>query len=431
MITDIKFNCAHCGQRMVVEDSAAGLSTECPSCSASIVIPRRASRHDAAHSNGNGSPQRTQRLNPGVDADPDFATLRQELTDASVQITRLEGEVVEVETLKREKRKLRDELVRLKKELSTNDETLREAQAACAEAEARATTLADDLNRVEGEFSIEQEQTIRLRGEVDAYATERADVLPRLESAERAVEALGQVLREREAELRDTNATLASTQAARTEALREIQQLNEQLTTRGTELADARAVAARTETERRATAEELAATKKRLEDSQKNGKSLTKQVKELKRERDVLSKSLSQDTAGRDLVAAREELGVTTKERDRLSTTVERLSAEIESAQARQRTSEEDLRTALRELDEARRRAEAASETRLRRDNDVLRGIIARQNSELEQQHKQLFRLKRAQFGVRLAYAAFGIGLVLIALWAMRVVPGLKLGKLF
>jgi hypothetical protein len=78
---------------------------------------------------------------------------------------------------------------------------------------------------------------------------------------------------------------------------------------------------------------------------------------------------------------------------------------------------------------EARRRAEAASEARLRQDNEVLRGIIARQNSELEQKHAQLVRLKRARLGVRLAYASFALGLVLVAAWAIRTVPGLQLSS--
>jgi hypothetical protein len=151
----------------------------------------------------------------------------------------------------------------------------------------------------------------------------------------------------------------------------------------------------------------------------------------LQKERDELNRSLLMDTTGRDLIVAREQLAATTKERDHLSVRVERLTAEVDAAQGRQRVIEDELRAALRELDAARHRVEAASEERLRQDNDVLRGIIHRQNVELEQRHRQLVRLTRAQFGVRLAYAVFGIVLVLVALWAIQVVPGLKLGNLF
>jgi hypothetical protein len=40
----------------------------------------------------------------------------------------------------------------------------------------------------------------------------------------------------------------------------------------------------------------------------------------------------------------------------------------------------------------------------------------------------QVARLKRARFGVRLAYAGFAIALVGIAAWAIKVVP--QLGSL-
>ena len=39
MITEIKFECPHCGQRIAVESDAAGLSGECPTCQNSVTIP--------------------------------------------------------------------------------------------------------------------------------------------------------------------------------------------------------------------------------------------------------------------------------------------------------------------------------------------------------------------------------------------------------
>src|SRR4029079_2819959 len=120
------------------------------------------------------------------------------------------------------------------------------------------------------------------------------------------------------------------------------------------------------------------------------------------------------NAAGRDLMMARDQLAEVTKERDRLSGEVRHLSDDLQSVTKAKGDRDEQIKTLSRELDEARRRAEAASEARLRQDNEVLRGIIARQNSELEQKHAQLVRLKRARLGVRLAYASFALGLVLV-----------------
>lgn len=434
MITDIKFDCTHCGQRMVVDSSAEGLETECPHCSTGITIPRRVSIHDAAatpiQQTGNGTFAHHHDAERSV-ADPEVSALRQELTEASLQLSQLENELVGVEQLKKEKRKLRDDLVRLKKDLTGKEADLAAVLAAREESESRAIALASELNRLEGELTLEQERGIKLQADVDAFAAERADVLPRLESAEREAESIKLTLLERDVELQDLRTNLTDTQAARTTALREIQTLELRITDLEAKLSSASSTGAQTTEKLGAATQELAAKNKRLKEVEASAKSLTAKVKELTKDRDALSKSLSKNTAGKDLVIAREELSVTTKERDRLGLEVERLNAEIDSAREKHRALEGELKSSLRELDEARRRAEAASEERLRQDNEVLRGIIARQNSELEQRHVQIVRLKRAQLGVRLAYAAFGIGLLAIAMWAMKTVPALNLGNIF
>jgi len=424
-ITDIKFDCAHCGQKMVVDSSAAGLATDCPQCSASITIPRRASLHDAApmpptrRKNGNGHGNgHSSKAKP---AEPEAVAPRQELAETDVQISRSDdGHAAEIEKLKKDKRKLRDDLVHMKKEV-----------AELHDAERRALALAGEINRIEAELTHEQEQTARLRAEVDAYVAERTDLLPRLETAEAEVVQLRESLRVSEAELQQTRTNLSDTQADRTKALRDIQDLEARLADLSAEMASLRTSAAQTEAKLKEIAEELKETKKKLYDTDEAAKSLAICVAELEKERDALKKSLSQDTTGKDLVTAREQLGETTKERDRLTLQVERLNGEIEVGGQRQRKLDEDLKSALRELDEARRRAEAASELRLRQDNEVLRGIIARQNTELEQRHAMIVKLKRAQFGTRLAYAGFGIALLAIALWAMKTVPALRIGNLF
>jgi predicted nucleic acid-binding Zn-ribbon protein len=71
----------------------------------------------------------------------------------------------------------------------------------------------------------------------------------------------------------------------------------------------------------------------------------------------------------------------------------------------------------------AERKVQALSESQLQKDNTVLRSILERQKVELEQRFKELKRLRRAQLGLRLAYALFAMGMVALVL---IVVPRLK-----
>lgn len=456
MTTDIKFDCTHCGQRMVVSAEAAGLATECPSCASTITIPKLAAMLDRAYQPAGrtretmpaGVGDRRHSEDPSFE-DPEIASLRQELLEASTQISRLEGELAELsaaaaasnqaaeqarasyEKLQAERRKLRDELVTFKKGLTVKEAELQVVAEARGIADARVHALSAELNKLEAALASREEELARLRPELAALTQERAELLPRLEATEtEALEAL-ETLDARNAELEQLRANLTETQAARTTALRDAHSLETRLAEVDAELTTARATIAQAEARLQSTADELASTQKRLADVDETAKSLTICVRELEKERDALQKSLSENSTGKDLVEAREHLRVTAQERDSLSTRVQQLSGELEASGSERKQLSDQLKTLLRELDEARRRAEAASSARLRQDNEVLRGIIARQNSELEQRHAQVVRLKRARLALRLAYAAFGMGLLAVAVWALRTVPGLHIGKLF
>jgi predicted nucleic acid-binding Zn-ribbon protein/DNA-directed RNA polymerase subunit RPC12/RpoP len=71
----------------------------------------------------------------------------------------------------------------------------------------------------------------------------------------------------------------------------------------------------------------------------------------------------------------------------------------------------------------AEQRVLSLSESQLQKDNTVLRSILERQKVEMEQRFKELKRLRRGQFGVRIAYALFGLALVVLVL---IIVPHLK-----
>ena len=56
---DIKFACPQCGQRIVVDKSAAGLNGSCPICEGPVVVPhassvRERSRHAESEMTGLG-----------------------------------------------------------------------------------------------------------------------------------------------------------------------------------------------------------------------------------------------------------------------------------------------------------------------------------------------------------------------------------------
>ena len=52
MIAEIKFECAHCGQRMAVGSEAAGLDAECPTCQNLVTIPQDAAFSEPRRSDG-------------------------------------------------------------------------------------------------------------------------------------------------------------------------------------------------------------------------------------------------------------------------------------------------------------------------------------------------------------------------------------------
>ena len=52
MIAEIKFECAHCGQKMAVGSEAAGLDAECPTCQNLVTIPQDAAFSEPRRSDG-------------------------------------------------------------------------------------------------------------------------------------------------------------------------------------------------------------------------------------------------------------------------------------------------------------------------------------------------------------------------------------------
>lgn len=325
----------------------------------------------------------------------DVANLRQELIAASVQNSRLEGELTEV----------RQQLKKVRADLS---HTISDRNELHAQAEA-------------------------LHGELEATRQELETAREEIVAWQRQNHVNQHQLQESETDLNSARQQLTDIQAERATVYRDMQTLEERIVSLDRDLAFARAdlaAAAKVSQQLEATEIDLNQMQVRAKATDETIRQLESNVAELSADRDSLRRSLSESGLGKELITTREQLTVTTKERDLLQTQTRQLTNELHSAEAQRRERDDLIKQMRKEMEEARKIATASKEDKINQDNDVLRGIIERQNAQLEEKHVQLVRLQRARLGVQLAYAAFALALIGIVYWAVRVVPGLKLGKL-
>ena len=66
-----------------------------------------------------------------------------------------------------------------------------------------------------------------------------------------------------------------------------------------------------------------------------------------------------------------------------------------------------------------------------KKENDVLRGIVERQNATLGTHHAELRRLRRARFSLRLVYGIFSLGLLVLAFLAVYIFAPQQLMKVW
>jgi chromosome segregation ATPase len=302
-----------------------------------------------------------------------------------------------------------------KAELSPLKQKLTEALVRLAEREA-------ELAETHLAFQTFRGETAWIFGEADRLASELA-------RSRNEVETFAMQLREREIEFAETKDFLTEAQAERTAALREIHSLTAQRAELDAELTEARAEligAAMAEARLCETERELANVQERFRSADEGCKSLSICVEELKKEIGTLRRNLSENTAGLELIEARDRLATIGVERDRFASQSDQLATDVRRQEQAAKELDEQIKSLRLQLDEALRAAEEQSEARLREDNEVLRGIVARQNLELEHRHRQLVRLRRAQFALRLVYAIFALGLIAIGVVAVKYVPALR-----
>ena len=187
--------------------------------------------------------------------------------------------------------------------------------------------------------------------------------------------------------------------------------------------------------EAKATSRRLADTEKelkgKLQTAEGDLKNLSRDRNQLHQEAEGLRRDLMRVDDGRELLALRSRLPQIEEERDRAAAA---LAEQLAEAKVRVETEQRLLRelhesVILRE--DAERRAAAAAEHQVLKDNEVLRGIVERQNETLRVHHVEVRRLRRGRYTLHILYAAFGIALVALAFFVVLVFAPDALSGLF
>jgi chromosome segregation ATPase len=448
MNQEIKFTCSNCGQKMLVDASAIGLTVHCPTCAKELIVPATSTvavsppSSIRSHSEivTGDSPEPAGVTMAGAIVGTSAPDPRQELIAATVQISRLEGQI---EEFRQQVKKLRSEQSRVSAE---RDEALSQIQQLRSE-QSHATAEHDgalsQIQQLEGQIEEFRQQVKKLRSEQSRVSAERDEALsqiqqmaPELDVArehirgyEQAVDSLQQQVRQAESDVTDARQQLADTQEERMVGLREIQALEQRVAAQHQELTSLQADHTAATGRIAALETDLAKVRETLISTERANESSRAEIGDLLKERDSLRRSVSESGLGQELVAVRAQLAAAEKECKGLSLHARQLTSDVDAAEKARKERDDLIRTLKAELENARSSAVANSEAKNNHDNEVLRGIIARQNSELEQKHAQLKRLKRARLGVQLAYALFAAALAGIFILAMKIVPNLNPSK--
>ena len=240
-----------------------------------------------------------------------------------------------------------------------------------------------------------------------------------LAGAEAQARTLDEELHKTRGRLGEAESALTSTReeklrlvAARGETQRQLEEAKSQLAP----LTDLQAQCARAEAQLREHQEKL-----RL--SEESNQTLAARCEQLRRETDSLRRDVTESHSGRELVETRSRLDDAVAERDRVAARLSVVEADMQAFSSAESALRSELERARRERDDAVERVEALRETRAAKDNQVLRGIIARLNADLALRTSEVLRAKRARFGLKIAYVLFGCGLLGVIVVALKVLP--------
>lgn len=472
-MTEIKFECISCRQRILVDSHAAGMNTDCPTCGSSMTIPTSGGLNDRHYSATKRSREKHRVTSPmprdtvagrvsTADFElPELRVLRQNLVEASVETTRLERELsdareqlaaartetaklrqqadasaadaekldiglhhaqAELKSFQAERLTLRTELTELREKLRTSEDRFETTNIHLIEAQARLGEQEIAIGQVQRAHETQRAEGEQLRIERDALRENVSRLTGDLHTSQTAASALDAQLRALDTEFEAAKELLNEAQMERTVALREIQALTEGRAELLLQIEEAQArLAGLAKTEDRLQTAEHA-----LAQGHESATALKHDLASATAEISELRRMLSEGRAGSELVEARDHLQAASAEREKLVVEASELRSSVLEREAAVRLSEERVSSLRQQLEQALRAADANSEVRLRRDNDVLRGIVARQNGDLQQKHAQLSRLMRARLALKIIYSVFALGLIAIGVCAVKFVPALR-----
>ena len=362
---EIRFECAQCGQSIAVDISGAGVSTHCPTCEYPLTVPSLQALHDRAYGESAALAGRTAFHE---DEAGEMPALRDELAEAQRRAEEAEEALADA----------RKESARHAQRTTAAEAQLDEARAVIAELHTRLATAEETRAQWEQALAATSEK---------AHATETQ-------------------MTARETELRTA---LAQSRSAAEAHAAERTALQAQLETTA---AEARSAAA-------AAAEKFTAAQAAFDSAEAGRQSLAERCQALRTEAETLRHDLAEIPAGRELLALRDRFSTLDTEHQRTAAALTRGTAEAQALTAAAEALRTELTATRTRAAEAEHRAEAASESALKKDNEVLRGIIQRQNSVGEEHHLELRRLRRARLALRILYAALALALLGLAALAI------------
>ena len=358
---DIRFACTRCGQRIVVDASAAGLETACPGCATPLIIPDGGKLVD--------------RESVAVAAGRRSGTGRATFPDLDSRMEPLESEL----------RRSRGEVTRLQEQVRLAEEERHELQAAAGEAHATRQQMADDLE-------LARERVRALETDAAAGQTRRAADEQALAAARAGLLRLQEADAQHRRSLDETRARLAESEA---------------VALRAPKLEQALALAQ----------DKLAAA---IEDAI----GIQRRCDELRAQAAQAQRELLETESGRELAALRSrlaELEAGSQRASRLLTDAQADGQRLTKSEAEWRAQFELMR---QQRDAAVKQAEKGSQSALQDGNDILRGILDRQKVELDERYAELRRLRRAQLGLRILYALGGLLALAAVVLGVRALPG-------
>ncbi len=476
---DIRFECSKCGQHLVVEAAGAGLTADCPICNTSMTVPRpgakREGSSEARGRAGSSTVAAPEPVRPAY-ADPVPEELREELIDASL----INGKLV------RDLQKAREENARLQQQLKALGEKCEHLNTSSTHTQAELKTFQTERKQAKAELSALRqkwtaaEETLAardaelqdLKAKADAAQAEAKQIAARRESEAKAAEAAARQSQKQlaafESKAIELNRALAEERAQRKQIVaerdgkhRELGDVQTQLSKRSDELSKAQSrlgeleatLAATVEKTGRLTAErgdlelqlkeahatlaisgdlkemlarsraDFGAQSEKLRLAEEANQALTARCEQMRREGDSLRRDLADSHDGRELVETRSRLDEATAERDRVSARLSAVEADLRAFTGTEATMRTELDQARADRDDALERVDSLRETRTAKDNQVLRGIIARLNADLAQRAAEVVRLKRARYGLKIAYVVFAIGFLAVLVFAIMVLP--------